>query len=136
MERLYLEPTESSPEIILSPEENIFKIKGKSSPEDVRSMYYPVIAWIKAFILMVVEGNSFHYSTDNPFVFKFEFTYFNSSSAKFIFDILTEIKRLNLAGVAVIIEWIYDEEDIDLKEAGADMATLSEMEFTFIGTKH
>jgi hypothetical protein len=136
MERLYFEPTESSPEIILSPEENIFKIKGKSSPEDVRSMYYPVIAWIKAFILEVLEVNSIHYSIDKPFVFKFEFTYFNSSSAKFIFDILTEIKRLNLAGVAVIIEWIYDEEDIDLKEAGADMATLSEMEFTFIGEKH
>jgi hypothetical protein len=136
MEQFYINSTDLSPEIILSPEKNIFSIRGRSSPEDVRDLYYPVIDWINKFVISVLEGNSIHYSTEYPFVFKFEFTYFNSSSAKFFYDILTEIKKLNLAGIPVIIEWFYDEEDIDLKEAGADIAILSEMEFTFIGQKH
>jgi hypothetical protein len=136
MEQFQINSTDLSPEIILSPEKNIFSIRGRSSPEDVRDLYYPVIDWINKFVISVLDGNSIHYSTENPFVFKFEFTYFNSSSAKFFYDILTEIKKLNLAGIPVIIEWFYDEEDIDLKEAGADIAILSEMEFTFIGRKH
>lgn len=136
MERLYLKPTELSPEIILSPHENIFKITGRSSPEDVRTLYYPVLDWIKAFIEIVLEGNSLHFSTENPFVLKLEFTYFNSSSAKFLYDIIMELKKLLLAGTPVKVQWIYDEEDIDLKEAGMDIAILCEMDFIYIGRKH
>ena len=32
----------------------------------------------------------------------------------------------------VVIEWYYDKEDIDLKEAGSDIASLAGMEFTYI----
>ena len=133
MEKLYLKPTEMSPEIILSPVENIFKISGRSSPEDVRTLYYPVIDWIKEFVRLAINGNSINFTEEKPFVFKFEFTYFNSSSAKFIYDILVELKNLQLADVPLIIEWIYAEEDTDLMEAGNDIAILSEMEFQYIG---
>ena len=136
MEKLYLEPTELSPEIILSPEDNVFKITGRSSPEDVRTLYYPVIDWIKNFVKVVIEGNSINYSEINPFVFKFEFTYFNSSSAKFIYDILVELKNLHQAGIPTVIEWVYEEGDTDLMEAGNDIAILSEMEFKYIGKKY
>jgi hypothetical protein len=136
MERLYLKQTELSPEIALSPDENIFKIVGRSSPEDVRNLYYPVIEWLNAFVREALEGNPFHFSIEKPFIFSFEFTYFNSSSAKFIYDIIMEIRKLNLAGIPVIIEWIYDDADTDMKEAGEDIALLSEMEFTYIGKKH
>jgi hypothetical protein len=30
------------------------------------------------------------------------------------------------------VEWYYDEEDLDQKEAGADIALLAGMEFIFI----
>jgi len=135
MERFYSAPTDLSPEIILSPEENIFKITGRSSPEDVRTLYYPVIDWLKDFIKETIKENPYQYSASKPVIVRFEFTYFNSSSAKFINDILLEIKRLNSAGINVIIEWVHDEEDIDLMEAGEDIAILTEMEFKFISKK-
>jgi hypothetical protein len=135
MEKLYLKPTEMSPEIILSPEENIFKITGRSSPEDVRTLYYPVIDWINHFVKVILGGNSIQYSEDKPIVFKFEFTYFNSSSAKFIYDILVELKNLRKAGIPLEIEWIYGEEDVDLMEAGNDIAILSDIEFKYIAKK-
>jgi hypothetical protein len=34
--------------------------------------------------------------------------------------------------IPVVVEWIYDEEDTDLKEAGSDIASLVEMEFTYV----
>ena len=132
MQKLYISPTPSTPEIHFSPEENIFLIRGTSSPEDVRAMYYPVIEWIKIFVHDVLEGEINNYSPENTLKFQADLAYFNSSSAKFLFDIFSELKRLPPSGVPVVVEWFYDKEDIDLKEAGLDIALLVEMEFTYI----
>ncbi len=132
MQKLYISPTPISPEIHFSPEENIFLIRGTSSPEDVRALYYPVIEWTEKFINDILEGKYKNYSSENPLTLQADFEYFNSSSAKFLYDIFLELKRLSPAGIPVVIEWFYDEEDIDLKEAGADIALLAEMEFSYI----
>jgi hypothetical protein len=132
MQKLYISRTPNSPEIHFSPEENIFLIRGTSSPEDVRAMYYPVIEWIKLFIDDVLEGELTIYSPENALKFQADLAYFNSSSAKFFYDIFLELKRLLPFGIPVIVEWFYDEEDIDLKEAGLDISLLAGMEFTYI----
>jgi hypothetical protein len=61
--------------------------------------------------------------------------YFNSSSAKFFYDIFLELKRLVPLGIPFIVEWFYDEEDIDLREAGSDIALLVGLEFLYIPKK-
>ena len=132
MQKLYIKPTDTTPEILLSPEENIFLIRGTSSPEDVRAMYYPVIEWIKTFINDILEGEKNSYSPDFPLKFQIDLAYFNSSSAKFLFDIFSELKRLISSQIPVIVEWFYDEEDIDLKDAGTDIALLAGMDFSYI----
>jgi hypothetical protein len=131
MQRLYIEQTKSTPEINFSPDENIFFIRGISSPEDVRALYYPVIEWIKIFVDDVTEGVVRFYNKENPVKLMIDLSYFNSSSAKFLFDILTELKRLQLASVPVIVEWMYEPEDGDMRDAGSDIAQLVGMEFTY-----
>lgn len=135
MQKLYISSTPSTPEINFSPEENIFMIKGKSSPEDVREMYYPVVEWIRSFTNIILCGENKIYTSENPLKFQTDLIYFNSSSAKFLYDIFIELKRLSQSGNQVVIEWFYDEEDLDLKEAGVDIALLVEMDFTFIPKK-
>jgi len=135
MQKLYISKTSITPEVNFSPEENIFLISGISSPEDVRAMYYPVIEWVVAFVNEIVEGKYKDYKPDYPLKFKADLAYFNSSSAKFLYDIFIELKRLIPLGIPVIVEWFYDEEDIDLKEGGMDIALLAEMEFLFIPKK-
>jgi hypothetical protein len=132
MQKFYISPTPSTPEINFSPEENIFLIRGTSSPEDVRAMYYPVIEWVKTFIDEIIEGKLNKYSPENPIRLKVDLAYFNSSSAKFFYDIFYSMKRLPPSGVPVVVEWLYDKEDIDLKEAGSDISLLVGMEFTYI----
>jgi hypothetical protein len=132
MQKLYISPSSLTPEVHLSPEENIFLIRGISSPEDVRAMYYPVIEWIIKFINEIVDGKNNYYSSENPFVFKTDLEYFNSSSAKFLYDIFMELKRLAASDIPVSVEWYYDAEDVDMREAGSDIALLAEMEFTYI----
>jgi len=132
MEELIIEPERRTPSIRFSPNENVFYIRGTSSPEDVRKLYYPVIEWIKKFNEEILKGEFKTFKEENPLRFQFDLEYFNSSSAKFFFDMLMEFKKLPLSGVPVIVEWYYDEEDADMKEAGVDFSNLAGMEFTFI----
>ena len=132
MQRLYFEKTENTPEINFSPDENIFFIKGTSSPEDVRAIYYPVIEWLKIFIDDVIDGEYTNFSSEKALIMQTDLAYFNSSSAKFFYDIFNELKRLSENNVRVIVEWFYDEEDLDQKDAGSDIALMVEMEFSFI----
>lgn len=132
MEELIIEPERRTPSIRFSPNENVFYIRGTSSPEDVRKLYYPVIEWIKKFNEEILKSEFKTFNEGNPLRFQFDLEYFNSSSAKFFFDMLMEFKKLPLTGVPVSVEWYYDEEDTDMKEAGVDFSSLIGMEFTFI----
>jgi hypothetical protein len=132
MKKLYISPTAVSPEVSFSPEENIFLIRGTSAPEDVRAMYYPIIEWVKELVEAIRSGNRFGFSTDNPLKLTIDLEYFNSSSAKFMYDIFNELKQLITLGVQVKIVWVHDEEDTDMKEAGLDISLLVEMEFQYL----
>jgi hypothetical protein len=132
MQKLIIEQSLRTPGITFSPDENIFYVRGESSPEDVRKLYYPVIEWIKKFCEEFLKGEIKTFSKGNPLRFQYDLKYFNSSSAKFFFDMLTELKKLTLAGCPVIIEWYFEDNDPDMKEAGSDLSQLVDMEFTLI----
>jgi hypothetical protein len=132
MRKLHIKKTQISPEIMLNPDENLFFIRGNSAPEDVRALYYPVIEWLKIFVDDVRDGEIIKFNAENPVRLHLDLSYFNSSSAKFLYDILLELKRLRELNIPFITEWIYEEEDIDMKEAGADISSLAEVEFAFI----
>jgi hypothetical protein len=121
--------TDLTPEITLAPDENRFTIAGKSAPEDVRGLYYPVIEWMGDFANEVRKGHK--YTDKSPLRLMLDLEYFNSSSAKFLFDIFTQFRELNNEGVPVDVEWHYDEEDTDLREAGEDLSLLCELPFRY-----
>ncbi len=129
MNTLSVPGTHNAPKIYFSPSENRFEIEGKSAPEDVRELYYPVIEWITSFVKETKAKNS--YTRSNPLVLKLNLEYFNSSSAKFIYDIILGLKELKKYGVPALVEWHYEQDDIDLREAGEDLAALSQVEFKY-----
>lgn len=135
MQTFHIKATETSPEIFLSPRNNSFFIRGNSAPEDVRAIYYPVSEWVKNFIDEIISEGAKSFNNDNPFKFQVDFSYFNSSSAKFLYDILLELKRLSTSGIPVIVEWFYEEGDIDMREAGNDISILAGFDFHYISKK-
>ena len=132
MEILNINPTHISPTIRFIPEKNDFSITGMSAPEDVRALYYPVIQWIEKFNSELQSGNIKIFNETNPLTLKIDLNYFNSASAKFLLDILLELKKIRESGTAVVVEWYYEEDDIDMKEAGEDISELVEMELKYI----
>ena len=132
MEILKIEPTHISPTIRFIPDLNDFLISGMSAPEDVRALYYPVIEWMDKFNSELINGNYKIFSETNPMILKIDLNYFNSASAKFLLDILLELKKIRESGTPVVVEWYYEEDDIDMKEAGEDLSELVEMELKYI----
>jgi hypothetical protein len=132
MQKLYFNPGTNTPEINFSPDENIFLIRGRSAPEDVRALYYPVIEYIRSFVNSILNGEITYYKAETPLVFQVDLIYFNSSSAKFIYDIFCELKKVLAVGIPLTVEWIHEEEDTDMRDAGSDIALLAGMEFTYV----
>lgn len=131
MKKLYIAATKNTPEINLSPEDNIFLLSGHSAPEDVRALYYPVIEWFSDYAAQIRNNPSIH-TYENPLVMKIDLRYFNSSSAKFIYDIIIVLKNIHQTGVPIAVEWHYDHDDNDMFEAGRDISDIAELRFDFI----
>lgn len=104
MEILNIEPTHISPTIRFNPDLNDFSISGMSAPEDVRALYYPVIEWMDRFNSELKLGKYKIFSETNPMILKIDLNYFNSASAKFLLDILLELKKIRESGTPVVVE--------------------------------
>jgi len=131
MEKLYVPRSEFIPEINLSPEDNVFSITGISRPENIRLIYDPVIDWMTGYKAVLTEDYSV-YSKEKPFKLKLDLEYFNSSTVKFLFDIIRIVRSMKEEGIPIVIQWFYDRDDQDCLEAGEDLAALAEIDFTFI----
>ncbi len=131
MEPLIIAPTKTTPRIHLDPANRHMEFSGISRPEDVRSFYYPVLGWISRFADELESGSAV-YTSDQPLALDLKFTYFNSSSAKFLYDILSSFNEIHLSGIPVWVNWMYAEEDEDVFEAGKELSEMLEMPFEYV----
>ncbi len=109
MENIKIEGTENSPEIDFNFESNIFEIGGKCYMENAN-----------AFFMSFMETFTSHLNSLNgvEVVFKFQLTYFNSSSARFIMRIFDHLDSVAERGNKVIINWHFEEDDDNMEEQG------------------
>ena len=107
-----------------------FEISGISRPEDVADFYEDLLRWLTQFEdSLLKSGNK--YEVQN-FRFIFKMSYFNSSSSKYIIQILRHVKTLKDHGLDLIIDWYYEEGDEKMMEDGEDLAESVELEFNYI----
>lgn len=131
MNSLIIEETIATPKIIFDYNNNNFELEGCSRPEDVRGFFGPIIQWLNDFKKSINDDiNEKH--KENPIIFKFKFDYFNSSSAKFILDILVLINDIHTKGLNIRIDWYYDESDDDMKEVGEELSEVVEFPFEYV----
>jgi hypothetical protein len=118
-----VEATKHTPFVHLSVQKKIIQIEGVSHPENALSFYLPVIESLKQLAGMKLN---------EPFEMKVFMDYFNTSSAKCLFDIFKQISRMKKQGMEIIIHWNYEEDDEDMLETGEDYADLLNLDFQFI----
>ena len=123
MEAYFAEASYETPKVVLDPESNQFEISGNSYPENSTKVFQPILEWLDTFI---ANGSNQDISVD------FNLDYFNTSSAKYILEVLRKFRAYQDAGPGVHIRWYYFEDDTDMLEAGEDYMDTVSMEFELI----
>ena len=134
MEPLIIGATDKTPGIILDPYTDHFEILGNSRPENVSEFYYPVINWLNEFEKEVLDKKVIKFNKKHPLNFSLKMNYFNSSSAKFLYDVMSELVKFHKKGHIIRILWHFEEKDEDMQYAGEEMSELLEVPFQFIET--
>ncbi len=114
MEPLIIKATKVTAGIILDPYNDNFEISGNSRPENVRDFYDPVINWIIEFEKEVLDRKSIKFDKKHPLNFNLKMNYFNSSSAKFLYDVMSDLVRFHKKGHIIRISWYFEEGDDDM----------------------
>ena len=122
MKAIYLEGTEDCPLVILDKDKNIFKLSGKSLPENVSAFYDPILDWLTEYAKDPLKKTSFDIILD----------YFNTASSKLILDIFMLLENIQENGMEVEINWHYADYDEDMKEAGIEYSEMVELKFNLI----
>ncbi len=113
--------TKTTPEVIIDLSEASIKLSGRSSPENSQAFYAP--------LMRVLRSNKIN-TTQVHMDFAFE--YFNTSSSKCLFDIFRQLKRLQMSGTSISVNWYYEAHDDDMLEAGEDYDDIVELDFNFV----
>lgn len=121
--RIIIEETEDSPEIILDMENGLLKISGPSFPEDAYETFQPILRWIDAVSDSLMKLTC-----------EFEFSILSSASNKLLFEILLKLEDMYQNNKDVVIFWYHDDFDEDMQEEGESFAQAVHVPFKFIAT--
>jgi hypothetical protein len=135
METIKIEGTSVTPRVLFSPKELLLEISGYSRPENARDFYFPLLKWLEEFKDWYVKSNKASVDSQ-PISFKFKFVYFNSSSAKFIYDLILLLSEIQKAGVPIKIYWYFDEDDDELREAGEELSDMAKVQMSYVEISH
>ncbi len=114
MKILSSEGTRRTPTMYFDEAEGLFKITGRSIPENTFKFYQPYIDWIHQYLK----------TTKNPTTrLHINLEYCNSSSGRFLLDIFKLMDASASAKHQVYIEWHYADNDDDMMEIGQDLAS-------------
>lgn len=122
MDNLKIDGTKQTPEIDFDAASGILKISGRSIPENTFEFFNPVLVWLD------------EYGTQAPdsIIAKINLEYFNTSSSKYILEVLKRLKNLLKDGKNVLVQWFYEEDDEEMMETGEDYEDVSGLPFEII----
>ena len=108
-----VDETFKTPAIIGNVEEGTLLMKGRSLPENAKSFYMPFREWL------------LHYysSPAKKLVVIIQLEYYNTATSKLLVNLLLKLEKLK-DKKEVVVEWRYDEDDLEMEETGLDFKNL------------
>lgn len=120
MDNYYAESTHSTPEISLDARQGLLEFNGRSIPENAMRVYRPVMEWLDAYLAAPRPATRVD----------MRLSFFNTSTSKYILDMLKRLETLALQGFGVDVNWYYDDED--MRDLGTDYQALVRVPMRFI----
>lgn len=123
MERYSINGTEKTPQINFDHEQGQLEIRGKSVPEDSFKFFEPMNSWLDAYFQNPASNTELNVALE----------YFNTSSAKVLLELFKKMNQLDKSGKSAIkINWVYEEDDDDMLEAGHDYQRTIDVPMNFV----
>ena len=122
MEPLILKPTYNSPNISFDAQNGVLEISGRSIPEHPYMFYEKLIWWVKQYALTNPAKTEVNITLD----------YLNSSSHKYLIDLLSKLEPIHSSGNQIIVNWRFEEDDDEIKETGSECSELVKVPFNMI----
>ncbi|TVR38638.1 MAG: DUF1987 domain-containing protein [Cryomorphaceae bacterium] len=115
--------TEKTPAIHFDGVGGKLELKGKSVPEDSFKFFQPMHDWLDQYIENPAKETELNVALE----------YFNTSSAKVLLEVFKKMNRLHQSGkTQLTINWVYEEDDDDMLEAGQDYQSIVEVPMNFV----
>ena len=119
-----LAATDKTPLVELDAAQGVLRISGTSIPENADGFYAPLFDLVESYAAAPAQRTRISVALD----------YFNSSSAKYILDILKRMEDLHASGSSTVsMEWHHAQDDLDMEEAGRDYGELLEFPVKLVG---
>jgi hypothetical protein len=122
MEKLNINSTYTTPQVIYDPAKGMFEIEGRVIPEDAESFFSEIFNWIDKY----VPGQ------EKPLIVRFRLFYYNTSSSKRLFDIMRKFDELYQKGGDIKIMWEYEDGDDDAMLDGEDYKRYLKIPFDIV----
>ncbi len=114
-----VKPTKTTPYVSLDYQRKKLVIKGRSAPIVSVEFYNKILSQVDHFLSR----------NENLTVF-IALEYFNTSSSKCIYNLLKGLKHYRTCNKKnVVINWLYEVDDEDMKETGEDYMNVLGFEF-------
>ncbi|MBL4657426.1 MAG: DUF1987 domain-containing protein [Flavobacteriales bacterium] len=110
------------PSISFNADSGVLEIEGKSIPERTAEFYDPLVSWIDEYAKSPNETTTLNIKLE----------YCNSSSTRYVMDILERFEGMFKAGKNVIINWHYEEDDEDMLDLGESYSVPLTVEINMI----
>ncbi|MDD3568483.1 MAG: DUF1987 domain-containing protein [Bacteroidales bacterium] len=125
MKPLKIEAAIDTPEIIFDPATNIFSISGISHPENAKEFYEEILDWLDEF------RQEMETKQGQKIIVDLNFKYINSSSYKYLREIMKKVANIKRNGVDVEVIWNYQEDDEDLLNEGMVLFELPDISLDY-----
>lgn len=124
LESLHIESTRKTPLVKLEAS-GVFKIEGRSIPEDASLFFEAIMAWLEEYISLPREKTQIDIALE----------YLNSGTSKYVLQILKMLKQSSYKNHQFIVNWFYEEGDDDILERGEYYASILGIKINYIETE-
>jgi len=125
MKALRIEAEIDSPEIYFNPDTKVFSISGISHPENAKEFYQQILDWLDEYYEFIKNQEP------SKIIVDLNFRYINSTSYKYLRDVLRKISSFRSANFDVEVIWNYHEEDEELLHEGVVLFELPDINLPY-----
>jgi hypothetical protein len=114
-----------APEVLLDPNTGVISFSGQCYIDNADKFFSPIFNWVDGFL-----------QTPQPKIkFEMRLEYFNTSSAKCLWELLIRLERYHKAtGADVTVTWFFDKDDENTWELFEDFKVEVDLPFIHVDT--